>query len=131
MSCSTSLQSTSKLPLRICCSSRVTLTSTCNVPPHCASSPYVFYFLYSSLILILIFEKVGDIAAAVAQQFVPTFQSGLVTIANTALNNNVNTYPTTIQLPEYGLSFNMQGGFEFLPAQPNANLVLFGEGKYT
>jgi len=61
---------------------------------------------------------------------VPTFQSGLVTIANTALKDNVNTYPTTIQLPEYGVSLNLQGGFEFIPNQPNSNLVLYGEGMY-
>eukprot|EP00029_Vermamoeba_vermiformis_P007817 TRINITY_DN3489_c0_g2_i1.p1 TRINITY_DN3489_c0_g2~~TRINITY_DN3489_c0_g2_i1.p1 ORF type:complete len:552 (+),score=115.27 TRINITY_DN3489_c0_g2_i1:31-1656(+) len=73
---------------------------------------------------------VGDIADAVAQQFVSTFQSGIVTIANTALNNKVNTYPTTIPIPEYGLSLNLVGGFEFLPAQPNANLVLYGEGVF-
>jgi hypothetical protein len=73
---------------------------------------------------------VGDIADAVAQQFVPTFQSGIVTIANTALNNKVNTYPTTIPLPEYGLSLNLLGGFEFLPNQDNSNLVLYGEGVF-
>jgi hypothetical protein len=44
------------------------------------------------------------------------------------LNNKVNTYPTTIPLPEYGLSLNLLGGFEFLPNQDNSNLVLYGEG---
>lgn len=72
--------------------------------------------------------QVDDIANAIAQQFVPTFQSGLVTIANSALNNKVNTYPTTIPLPEYGLSLNLLGGFEFLPNVANSNLVLYGEG---
>jgi hypothetical protein len=98
----------------------VQCTSTLCLLPVCTASSYYFMCLLSL--------KVGDIADAVAQQFVPTFQSGIVTIANTALNNKVNTYPTTIPLPEYGLSLNLLGGFEFLPNQDNSNLVLYGEG---
>jgi len=70
---------------------------------------------------------VDDIANAVAQNFQPVFQSGLVTIINSAAGKYINNLPTSVDIPSMHLTLQLDGTFTFA----NSNLVMFGDGTFS
>jgi len=73
----------------------------------------------------------GDIANAVASEFVTIFQTGLVTEFNSVAASFIDKIPTTINIPEFHLEFQLAGGFSLVPDGVSVpNFIFYADGAF-